>query len=291
MIDDNRIILISYPTGGFGNFIYYILSTFSNNTYKVDNNFQFSETGNSHSVVKYTPVYFKDPDEYVLPTIDTKNKILILCDNGINNDKYLKINYHFRNHKIIRMIIDEEVRPVIYATCIIKGMVQDINTESSFHVRSNWSDHDEEYAIRENYTLLYHNWPFNWNACVQSNVVNVSVKQLIDDPVTTLKNLIISIDGTLINEKEFVETCRQWSYVNSQYFTPYLEWEKIENSIDNYQCYNLSSIKNLHDQGYINYKIEKKYNITIPVYDYRNWFSTTDDITKMIQNEKNIINH
>ena len=39
----------------------------------------------------------------------------------------------------------------------------------------------------------------------------------------------------------------------------------------------------LHDQGYINYCIECKYDVIIPVYDYRNWFQTSIDIQEMIK--------
>lgn len=290
MINDSRIILISYPTGGFGNFVYFILSTFGSNIHCSDNtNFSFSITGNSHLVAKPTPVYFNDQDEYTLPSIDTDNRILILCDNGVNNDKYHKINRIFKNHKIIRMVIDEDIRPVIYTTCVVKGMNRELDIESYNHVKDNWSDHVEDYSIRENYTLLYYNWPFQWNVDEQPNIINVSIKQLIDDPVATFSDLILNIGGTVIDHKDLEIKCEEWIKVNKKYFTPYLEWNTIQSALENNNNYNLRHISSLHDQGYINYKIERLYNITIPVYDYRNWFESTEDILKMIKNEKKVV--
>ena len=48
----------------------------------------------------------------------------------------------------------------------------------------------------------------------------------------------------------------------------------------------LTEFTSLHDQGYINYRIEKKFNIVIPVYDYRNWFNSTNDIAEMVHKLK-----
>jgi hypothetical protein len=44
-----------YPSGGYGNFLYHLLTEYIDNTVKVNNkSFQFSATGNSHSTYKYT---------------------------------------------------------------------------------------------------------------------------------------------------------------------------------------------------------------------------------------------
>ena len=45
----------------------------------------------------------------------------------------------------------------------------------------------------------------------------------------------------------------------------------------------ISDITNLHEQGYINYCIETKYHVTIPVYDYKDWFKSTAEISNMIE--------
>lgn len=284
MIDDSRLVLISYPSGGFGNFIYYMLTEFSSNTYKVDNkNFDFDESGNSHNTIKYTPVYFQDPDSYSFPKINTDHKLLILCDNGINNDSYEKISSHFKSCKIIRLIIDEPVRPVIYNTCVTKAMLSNVNTEIADHVNDNWIDATEDYAIRENFTLFYRNWPFKWNPVYNENIINVSIKDLIDDPILTISNLINDLGGTVILKRPFEYKCKKWLNANSKYFVAYREWQKIEHALDNLQKYDMSAILELHDQGYINYCIECKYKIVIPVYDYRYWFTNTLQILDAVK--------
>ena len=98
------MILISYPSGGFGHFVYHALTEFANNTYKPDNkDFYFDALGTSHGTVKYIPVYFHDPEDYSYELPDTDLECLLLCDNGIDNDGYKKINEFFPRAKKIKI--------------------------------------------------------------------------------------------------------------------------------------------------------------------------------------------
>jgi hypothetical protein len=56
----------------------------------------------------------------------------------------------------------------------------------------------------------------------------------------------------------------------------------IEHSLEHAQNINVSHTTNLHKQGYINYCIEHKFNVIIPVYDYKNCFTYIDQIQKMV---------
>lgn len=285
MIDDSRIILINYPAGGFGNFIYHMLTQYSSNTYKTNNSkFEFSKLGNSHQTIKYTPIWYKDPDNYTFPNIATDKKILILCDNGIDNDSLDKLSKKFKSHTIIRLNIDEAIKPVIFTTNTVKAMNSTFKDVVLQHVTQHWTDSDEDYALRENFTLFYHNWPFKWEPILNNNIINVSLKELIDDPITTLQNLINKIGGSITLKRPFDYDCKKWLNVNYPYFKIYYEWQLIHHALDNFQDYNLSNINDLHDQGYINYCIERKYNVTIPVYNYRNWFNSTKEIQTMLRN-------
>ena len=49
---DPNAIVIMYPTGGYGNFLYRLLSQHLENTVKLHEDFDFSATGNSHAVSK-----------------------------------------------------------------------------------------------------------------------------------------------------------------------------------------------------------------------------------------------
>jgi len=281
------IILISYPSGGFGNFLYHILTEFADQTVKVsNNNFSFSKSGNSHDTIKYTNTYFHDPDNYE-PLIDNKvdtvnKKILVLCDNGIDNDSYHKIKKKFSSATIVRIVIDSFTMPVIYGTMVKKAMQTDLLSATQEHVNANWIDYNEAYAVRENFTLLYHNWPFKWHAL--DDCINVSLEHLITDPINALVKLIHDLNMQVLEVNKLEITVTAWCEKNSEYFRIYHEKQKIEHSLNHNLNYYLDHIVDLHNQGYLNYWLEKKYNLTIPVYDYKDWFKDTHQILQMVKN-------
>lgn len=279
-----NIILVSYPSGGFGNFIYYILTKFADQTVKVPNiGFNLSADGNSHDVTKYTEVYVNNPTEYI-PNISVDpedKKILVLCDNGILDDKYSKIKTVFPNATIVRIVIDPAVRPVIYQTCIIKAMKKDINTINQSHVDSSWIDADTEYAQRENFTLFYHNWSIGWQESADS--INLSLEDLIIDPIETIIKLINNLGMQLVDKDSLGLVVKDWVTANAKYFSIYWSAKRIMQALTSGKHIDISDITDLHEQGYINYCIETKYHVTIPVYDYKDWFKSTAEISNMIE--------
>lgn len=285
----NNILLISYPSGGFGNFIYHVLTEFFKGTVKVSNqSFGFSQSGNSHATVKYTKIYFKNPTDYST-TVDGEfgpnSKILILCDNGIDDDAYGQIFQTFPNAMLIRTVIDSDVRPAIYQTCIVKAAQSNIIDDTQEQVATHWSDANEPYSIRENFTMLYHNWPFKWQPV--DGVINLSLRELISNPVNCFEKLASILQMEIQNRKEFETVCANWLLVNQKFFNIIDIWKDIDSALTSDTEMNLELITDLHTQGYINYCIEKKFNVTIPVYDYRDWFKTTGDILKMVHNVQN----
>lgn len=281
----SNIILISYPSGGFGNFIYHILTEFANETVEVDNStFKFNDAGNSHQSTKYTEIYYKDPLVYTA-TISVKannKKILVLCDNGIDNDKYTKINEIFPNATIVRLVISDAVRPIIYQTCMIKAAEENIVDSNSNHISDHWSDAGESYAIRENFTLLYHNWPWAWQQ--NDTTINVELEDLITNPISTIETLINTLNMTVINQEVLNQSIRDWLVANSSYFAIYTNTNIIMQAIKDKEPIDITNITDLHEQGYINYCIEKEFNVIIPVYDYKDWFKSTNEINTMIEN-------
>jgi hypothetical protein len=267
-------ILISYPSGGFGHFIFHVLTEHAEETVKpLSNEFKFSSTGDSHSTNVYTDIYFNDPDQYHLAQFD--KTALILCDNGINNDGYIKIRKHFPNERIVRIVIDDFVRPVIYQTCVIKAMRESVESQQ---IMSAWSDSDEDYAKRENFTLLYHNWPFKWNRINESNVINFSLEQLIKDTYTACCDLINQLGLSIYQHERLLELCQKWQEANAKYISIYNKWNEINQTLDTDADISVEDITDLHEQGYINYCLEKKFDCIIPVYDYRHWFKTTKEM-------------
>jgi hypothetical protein len=84
-----------------------------------------------------------------------------------------------------------------------------------------------------------------------------------------------------------------WYIANAKYFNVYSYTNLILTALENKENIDISHIVDLHEQGYINYCIEKQYNIEIPVYDYRNWFRSTEQIQQAIIeiNEKDLISN
>jgi len=290
----DKIILISYPSGGFGNFLYHILTQFAKETVKIpESNFDFSSSGNSHATTKYSKVWFHDPANYVADiTVDPEEaRILVLCDNGINNDSYAKLNKAFPKAKILRLFISEKIRPVVYQTCVIKAMESDLDSEISDHTAEFWSDGNEDYAKRENFTLLYHNWPFKWER--QAGVINLSIEQLITDTRSALSTAFQDLGLTLINESLLDNLIEDWKTKNQKYFHIYYKSQELLEALENNKNISLNDVTDLHDQGYINYLIESKYKIVIPVYDYKDWFSNSAEIKQAISdiNEKKSISY
>lgn len=286
------IILISYPSGGFGHFLYYVLTNHAGDTVKLDNNiFVISDNGDCHNSKKYTNTY-QDSNSYepTIDDVDTKNKkILVLCDNGILNDSYERVNKVFPRAQIVRTVITDKVKPIIYQTCVAKAMLTDTVTETKAHRDANWSDAEEPYAIRENFTLLYHNWPFNaWAA--NNQCINVSLESLITDTFNTIKLLVTDLGMEIINDSILHTIIKNWRNKNNQYFKIYYTWKEIEQALTHYQNMDLSGITDLHDQGYINYRLEKIFNVTIPVYDYKDWFKDTNELITKINEIKYINN-
>lgn len=280
---DNQIILISYPSGGFGNFLYHVLTEFADNTHKVSNStFAFNLNGNSHATQKYMTPYFFEPADYQIVLPKTNAKCLVLCDNGIINDSYIVMRQVFPTAQIVRACITTEVRPVIYKTCVVKAQQSDVLSVNQEFIQKNWSDTDP-YTQREFFTLMYHDWKFGWRPSNDVGVLNLDLESLICDPVGTITEIITQIGGAVTDHNGLVECCAEWSRVNSKYFKIYHDWLKIRAALEQDSDADISDIVDLHDQGYINYCIERDYHVTIPVYDYRDWFTSTTQIKEMIQ--------
>jgi len=285
-VTSDNIILISYTSGGFGNFLYHVLSEFADETVKVVNQFKFSSTGDSHATKKYTERYFQDQPYTPNILVDPADKkILILGDHGIN---YNSIVQTFPNAKIVRSVVNTDVYSVVHQTCVEKGMLSNILEESMPYVTDNWAEGAEDYAVRENFTLLYHNWPDRgWSDSINlKNIINLNIENLINNPSETIIELIKQLGLTPIKIDALLALCKDWLYVNKKYFHLYFKCVDIFSSSEVKPNIDLTEFTSLHDQGYINYRIEKKFNIVIPVYDYRNWFNSTNDIAEMVHKLK-----
>ena len=79
--DDPGLVLIHYPGGGYGNFIYLLLSIFLKDTIKPEStDYVFSELGDSHSNKKYSTKYmppYTDTEQFFASKQNTLSLIHI----------------------------------------------------------------------------------------------------------------------------------------------------------------------------------------------------------------------
>jgi hypothetical protein len=288
----DKIIVIHYPPGGFGNFIFHVLSEFAAETAKFSTNkyFKFGSDGNSHRTNKYTNIYFHDPDVYE-PTVHsgidiTNSTILILSDNGfgVERESLVKHRSLFPNAQFVKIVLDDLSMVVCYKTSYIKARkVSNFGNGEEFmdwHIK-HYGNKIRDYEVREHYSTMYHQWHLGW-MITDSDALNLSLTNLISNPYETLIALITELGLTVINSNKLNDLCKEWLNVNTDFFNVYHEWQKINTALDQNQSVPIDQLT-LHGQGYINYCIEKKFNVIIPIYDYRNWFATTNEIHEMIK--------
>lgn len=204
------IILISYPPGGFGNFIYYLLSEFADETVKQDNSsFSFSGAGNAHAVKKYTVTYGQQHKQYIAKidsNVDSNGrKILVLVDRAFIDNDYTELYCTFPNAKIVRMTLN----PKIYN--IVAAMIASKTVNVPVDLR-----------YRENYSGIGMFRPID-----HKRVVNVSIQNFILDPFETFYQLTQDLGLTVIKTEQLHEVVADWRRVHKPYFEDlYKEFHK-----------------------------------------------------------------
>ena len=112
---------------------------------------------------------------------------------------------------------------------------------------------------------------------------------------TKLHGAVTKVGGILTTAERYKlkTVLDDWFTANEKYFNVYFRSKLILTALENKENIDISHITDLHEQGYINYCIEQQYNIEIPVYDYRYWFQSTEQIQQAINkiNEKNLISN
>ena len=137
--DDPNAIVVMYPTGGYGNFLYMLLSNYLNNTVKLQSQFEFSKTGNSHAVLKHVePFCLGDQKSNLHYTYNVNpaaeeqikqgKKFLVLGDMGNRGDNTKFLKRYFTNATIIRThaaSFDEKL--IIWANCMFKAYHNEVD--------------------------------------------------------------------------------------------------------------------------------------------------------------------
>lgn len=138
--DSSNAIVIMYPTGGYGNFLYYLLSEFFDNTVKVDqSSFEFNQAGNSHAVKKYTQIFslgrayysktlrdfsydYQLYDLSAQEQINAGKKFVVLGDVGNLGDNVIFVRKYFPKATIVRVYADSfDEKLILWANTVTKS--------------------------------------------------------------------------------------------------------------------------------------------------------------------------
>lgn len=233
----------------------------------------FSDNGNSHSYPKHfkTWSYFSE-DFKLIKNFNFQNKIPVcLVDSGITQDSPDLIFEKFKEAKVIRMCIDQNARSIVSQTCQEKAQNKPYNFYS-----------DLDWEKRERFSIWYHYMDQNTdyytnNFKPDSRCININISDLFlnfENIISNLENLFGKRKFNLINKLH-----DEFLLKNKKYFLAEKTWLDIEYALDNNIDSELKENYSLHDQGYVNYCLEKKFNLKeIPPYDYRDWFKNTQEI-------------
>ena len=131
--DDPNAIVVMYPTGGFGNFLYMLLSNYLENTVKLNSQFEFSETGNSHAIPRHVEPFLLGKQKSALrytykvnpeaeEQIKQGKKFLVLGDVGNRGDSVSFLKRYFANATIIRIYAESfDEKLITWANCMFKS--------------------------------------------------------------------------------------------------------------------------------------------------------------------------
>lgn len=204
------IILITYPPGGFGNFVYHLLTEFTDQTAKPNNTqFALSSSGNSHSTKKYTVTYLHSPAKYH-PYIDAdvvtdNKKILVLVDNEWADNQYTQLRKDFPNASIVRMCSQSDIYPIVCA--LVTAKTQGISANLYC---------PPDYPGMGKFTPLE-----------MPGVINVSIQDFILDPFETFYKLTQELGLTVINTEQLHTLVAEWRSIHRPYFEDlYKEFHK-----------------------------------------------------------------
>lgn len=290
MIDkhESDAVLINYPSGGFGFFLYGVLTICTNQFCSRDTDIGMSPTGDSHQLSLSVQAWKPDETDFKFVVSDWATDIekphLLLIDLGITDGRIAPVRKRFPTNKIIRICIDPDGKSIIMQTCLHKAQRK---TKQDFYSLKDWEQ-------REEISLIYHHadsnpgyYLNNYEPINDDNILNIPVTWFFFNFQEILKRIEEFLQIT-IDKARALELHELFLEKNLTYAQALLWSKKIMNSLSSGSVIDVTGCNSIHDQGYINYCIEKHFNIKeIPPYTYRNWFKTTAEIHSMIQHIKN----
>lgn len=137
--ETSNCIVVMYPSGGYGNFLYYLISEHLESTVKSNNvDWKFDSTGNSHQYPKHTEsfllgeAYYKGSlgtfdyqyritDQSIIPQISQGKHLVVLGDVGNKGDNVRFLKSYFPQSKIVRIFAETFLQKlIVWTNCMTK---------------------------------------------------------------------------------------------------------------------------------------------------------------------------
>lgn len=293
MEKNNNLLLIYYPSGGYGFYLARLINRYVRNIVQVDDKFEFDSLGTSHLLpLVYGRIHWnQNRNDLELSSaapmyhnsILQGDYVLIPSCPGINDDAIADTMDYYPNSKFIRLWYDDNTWPLVFYNSIVKAMRGDIDKDVCFDDKRFGSSDD--WARRENYSLLLkdHYLRQEWKPRIDDRVHNVNIYSLLVDPLQCLIKIANFLGSSINND------CRDLDKKHGLFFqcnpgtTLHFKILDVVNRLNENQ--NLSWVKDLYWQAVVNFYIERKYDVIIPCNTYSNWFASTAEIVTMLENQ------
>ena len=283
---DTNLLLIHYPSGGYGYYLARLINSFVTNVVKTADNFLFDDLGTSHSLPLVAGnIHFGQnidsmyADPMYRNDIDQNKYIVVPHCPGIGNDSTLGFIHSFQNAKIIHLCYKDNTWPLVFQNCIVKARQGNVETDVDFD--KNLFGSDDNWARRENFVLTFINHYYRkmWKECWHDRVLNIDISDLLTTPDRVLAQISDFINGTLTQIDLLPAGHQQFLNTNPNTVT-HLEILKIVDCLETEQ--DLQHIKQLYHQALVNFYLQLKFDFVVPANDYSEWFTNTNEIVEML---------
>lgn len=282
---EQQALLVHYPSGGFGHFLNGLLTTCTDGIFfRPSNNVTFSSSGDSHalelSVAKW--MGYAEDFEFVVSDWATESDLchILLVDSFIENDDPTILRQRFPGNQVIRLCIDYRAVPIVHQTCEFKAMGK--TPEDDYSALPDW-EHREMITLRYHYADQHDDFYLRkFSPINDEKTLNLPISWIaynFDQLIEHLQKFLnVTFDGNRV-----AELYQTFLKANEKYFTGPVWAERILHSLRSGTNIDLSECTSLFDQGYVNYRIEREFNLSeIPPYTYKDWFTDTNSIRRML---------
>jgi hypothetical protein len=232
--DDPNAIVVMYPTGGYGNFLYLLLSDYLESTVKLQGHFEFSETGNSHAVLKHVEPFLLGKQKSALhytykvypaaeEQIKQGKKFLVLGDTGNQGDNVKFLKRYFTNATIVRIYAESfDEKLITWANCMFKAYQSKIDPVypgalitckgiQSWAGRENITDQDAIDCMADFFSKDFKPYGQYFNQPC-SGVINVAIREFLseDSIVGMMQRVATQLATQLVNESELRKIVRKF---------------------------------------------------------------------------------